>query len=77
MMAWFQCSAEEVYLPEVALFGVDEADGGVLFVGVVCDKVVTLTGEVFKLHTHCHCVNVCVDGWRHGTLDDFICFPTK
>lgn len=45
---------EAVHLPEVALFGVDEADGGVLFVGVRCAKVGTLTGEVFKLHTHCH-----------------------
>lgn len=77
LMSRFNCSAEELYVPEIALLGVDEADGGVLFVGVGGDKVVTLTGEVFKLHTHGHRVDVCVAGRRHGALDDFICFPTK
>lgn len=72
--SWF---VRGIYLPAVALFGVDEADGGVLFVGERCAEVGTLTGEVFKLHTHCHWVGVCLDGWRHGAFNDFICFPTE
>lgn len=43
-----------VFLPEVALFGVDETDGGVLLVGVSGDEICTFAGKVFKLHTHCH-----------------------
>lgn len=65
------------YLPEVALFGVDEADSGILLVGVCGTKLVIFTGKVFKLHTHCHWVSVCLWGWRHGALNGFICFPKK
>lgn len=43
-----------VDLPEVALLGVDEADGGVLLVCVRGAELGTLAGEVFKLHTHRH-----------------------
>lgn len=64
-------------LPEVALFGVDEADGGILFIGVGGAKVGTLTGEVLKLHTHCYRLSVRLDGRRHGALDEIICFPAK
>lgn len=51
-MILVMCAAD--HLPEVALFGVDEADGGVLLVGVGGAQLCTLTGKVFKLHTHCH-----------------------
>lgn len=64
-------------LPEVALFGVDEANGGILFIGVGGAEVGTLTGEVLKLNTHYYCLSVCLDGRRHGALDEFICFPAK
>lgn len=49
-----------VYLPEVALFGVDEADGGVLLVGIRGAELGTLTGKAFKLHTYYHRVSVCL-----------------
>ena len=43
-----------VDVPEVALFGVDVADGGVLLVGVRGTELRTLTGKVFKLYAHGH-----------------------
>lgn len=65
------------YLPEVALFGVDEADSGILLVGICGTKLFIFTGKVFKLHTHCHWFSVCLRGWRHDALNGFICFPKK
>lgn len=40
--------------PEVALFGVDEADGGILLISVRGTELCTLTGEVFELDADCH-----------------------
>lgn len=66
-----------VHIPEVALFGVDEADNGVLFVGISRAHIGALAAEVFKLHAHCHWVSVRLGSWRHGALNALICFPTK
>lgn len=66
-----------VHIPEVALFRVDEADNGVLFVGISRAQIGALAAEVFKLHAHCHWVSVRLSGWRHGALNAVICFPTK
>jgi len=64
-------------LPEVALLGVDEADGGVLLVGVGGAELRALTGKVFKLHAHGHRVRVRMQGWRHGALDGVFCFTEE
>lgn len=63
------------YLPEVALRGVDEADSGILLIGVCGAKLLVFTGKVFELHTHCHWLRVSLRGWRHGALNGFICSP--
>lgn len=41
-------------LPEVAPFGVNETDSGVLLVGVRGAELLTVAGNAFKLHTHWH-----------------------
>ncbi len=74
ILVWMLSVLETVDLPEVALFGVNEADGGVLLIGVRGAELGTLTGKVFKHHTHCHWVSVCR---RHRALNGFICFPKK
>lgn len=66
-----------LHIPEEALLGVDGDDCGVLLIGVCGAKVCTLTGIVLKLHTHCHWVSVCLQGWRHDAFNCLICFPKK
>lgn len=65
-----------VHIPEVALFRVDEADNGVLFVGIIRAHIDAAV-QVFKLQAHCHWVSVRLESWRHGALNALICFPTK
>lgn len=64
-------------VPEVALFGVDEADSGILLVAVCGAELLVFTGKVFELHTHRHWLRVWLQGWRHGALNGFICFAKK
>lgn len=64
-------------IPEVALGGFDEEDGGVLFIGVDGGKISSLTGEVFKLHAHTHRVPMGLCDCRHGAFNDIICYPVK
>ena len=60
-------------VPEVALVGLDEADAGVLLVGVHGAEGRVLTGNVLKLHTHRHRLGVRVHGRRHGALNGVCC----
>ena len=55
--------------PEVALGGLDEADGGVLLVGVGGAQQGALAGQLLKLHTQRHRLCVGVQRRRHGALD--------
>lgn len=71
----FQCLS--TLLPEVALGGFDEEDGGVLLVGVGGAKIISLAGELFKLHTHSHRGDMGLCDCRHGAFNDIICFPVK
>lgn len=74
---WFCFNACVTLLPEVALGGFDEEDGGVLLVGVDAAKIISLTGEVFKLHTHTQRGDMGLPDCRHGAFNDIICFPVK
>lgn len=77
LCSWFCFNACGTLLPEVALGGFDEEDGGVLLVGVDGAKIISLAGEVFKLHTHTHRGDMGLRDCRHGAFNDIICFPVK
>lgn len=77
MKTWFCFNVCGAFLPEVALGGFNEEDGGVLFVGVHGAKISSLAGEVFKLHTNAHRGNMGLRDCWHGAFNDVICFPVK